>query len=367
MLKRALSFGGDVRSWVRGEEKDPELQEARPSQFESKRPSFYNEGGGGIKAEPKRPLFYNEGNEGIKTESKRPSFYKKAADTIQANSAGNTQAKRPKFYDDVPHRDSSSLNPSGVNTSQSKRPSFYDEIPSRNNTRRPNTTHQPEQKRALYRPPQIDPIRERLEKKIRAAGGALSRGGGAQQSQPYSSQTQSNSSQRNRTDIYQDSTKLAAGQRKRIESFPNHSLDGPQRNRLGPGLGIKAEFNQAPPKAASIDDKLSKKIRGMGGRDRVGSFKNEGLTPVQRQQTKVQSAGPRKRTIELSDEQKRVINLTVNKGRSIFFTGDAGTGKSYLLREIITLLRKKLSRDQSMSLSNFFFSCCHCSDWHCGV
>jgi ATP-dependent DNA helicase PIF1 len=43
----------------------------------------------------------------------------------------------------------------------------------------------------------------------------------------------------------------------------------------------------------------------------------------------------------LSDEQQLVLNMVVEKQKSIFFTGSAGTGKSVLLREIIAALRKK--------------------------
>lgn len=47
----------------------------------------------------------------------------------------------------------------------------------------------------------------------------------------------------------------------------------------------------------------------------------------------------------LSDEQKRVLNLVVEDQKSVFFTGSAGTGKSVLMREIITDLRKKYRRE----------------------
>ncbi|CAD6506085.1 BgTH12-07016 [Blumeria graminis f. sp. triticale] len=47
----------------------------------------------------------------------------------------------------------------------------------------------------------------------------------------------------------------------------------------------------------------------------------------------------------LSEEQKRVLNLVVNKSKSVFFTGSAGTGKSILMRAIITELKKKYCRE----------------------
>lgn len=47
----------------------------------------------------------------------------------------------------------------------------------------------------------------------------------------------------------------------------------------------------------------------------------------------------------LSEEQQHVLDLVVEKKKSVFFTGSAGTGKSVLLREIITSLRKKYARE----------------------
>ncbi|KAJ5120341.1 uncharacterized protein N7515_009729 [Penicillium bovifimosum] len=43
----------------------------------------------------------------------------------------------------------------------------------------------------------------------------------------------------------------------------------------------------------------------------------------------------------LSDEQKAVLEAVVDRGKSMFFTGSAGTGKSVLMREIISKLRQK--------------------------
>lgn len=43
----------------------------------------------------------------------------------------------------------------------------------------------------------------------------------------------------------------------------------------------------------------------------------------------------------LSKEQKVVHDRVVNHGKSMFFTGSAGTGKSVVLREIIKGLRSK--------------------------
>ena len=49
--------------------------------------------------------------------------------------------------------------------------------------------------------------------------------------------------------------------------------------------------------------------------------------------------------IFLSEEQKKVFSLVVEERKSVFFTGSAGTGKSVLMREIISHLRTKYIRE----------------------
>ena len=48
--------------------------------------------------------------------------------------------------------------------------------------------------------------------------------------------------------------------------------------------------------------------------------------------------GQQPERIQLSDEQRQVLDMVKN-GKSVFFTGSAGCGKSVLLREIISYLR----------------------------
>lgn len=47
----------------------------------------------------------------------------------------------------------------------------------------------------------------------------------------------------------------------------------------------------------------------------------------------------------LSHEQRKVLDLIVDNKKSVFFTGSAGTGKSVLLRETITVLRQKFQKE----------------------
>lgn len=49
--------------------------------------------------------------------------------------------------------------------------------------------------------------------------------------------------------------------------------------------------------------------------------------------------------IFLSEEQKGVLTAVVDEGKSIFFTGSAGTGKSVLMKSIITKLRTKYTKE----------------------
>lgn len=48
----------------------------------------------------------------------------------------------------------------------------------------------------------------------------------------------------------------------------------------------------------------------------------------------------------LSQQQRYVHDLVCQQGKSVFFTGSAGTGKSVLLREIIKVLKKKYEKRQ---------------------
>ena len=50
--------------------------------------------------------------------------------------------------------------------------------------------------------------------------------------------------------------------------------------------------------------------------------------------------------LALSTEQRHILDLIVDQKKSVFFTGSAGTGKSVLLREIISVLRKRNAKQQ---------------------
>ncbi|KAM9952552.1 hypothetical protein ACTFIR_007606 [Dictyostelium discoideum] len=43
----------------------------------------------------------------------------------------------------------------------------------------------------------------------------------------------------------------------------------------------------------------------------------------------------------LTSEQQKIVNLIVDGGKNVFFTGSAGTGKSFVLKHLVSKLRKK--------------------------
>ncbi|KAI1792662.1 PIF1-like helicase-domain-containing protein [Ganoderma leucocontextum] len=52
--------------------------------------------------------------------------------------------------------------------------------------------------------------------------------------------------------------------------------------------------------------------------------------------------------VALNTEQRRVLQMVVDEGKNVFFTGPAGSGKSLLLRAIIAGLKKKYSKNQAV-------------------
>jgi ATP-dependent DNA helicase PIF1 len=68
---------------------------------------------------------------------------------------------------------------------------------------------------------------------------------------------------------------------------------------------------------------------------------SDGVTGDGLQGESSKSLKPRSDSIALSSEQHYVVDLVVDKGQSVFFTGPAGTGKSVLMRAIINELKSK--------------------------
>ncbi|RDA91066.1 hypothetical protein CP533_3048 [Ophiocordyceps camponoti-saundersi (nom. inval.)] len=99
------------------------------------------------------------------------------------------------------------------------------------------------------------------------------------------------------------------------------------------GASKTAAFWDSLPDAADKPKKLSKGQRDQLISDVRGLVEEQTPTPAK--------AVP----ITLSSEQLHVLDLVVNKGKSVFFTGPAGTGKSVLMKAIIRKLKEKYRRD----------------------
>ncbi|ORX44187.1 hypothetical protein BCR36DRAFT_130358 [Piromyces finnis] len=79
----------------------------------------------------------------------------------------------------------------------------------------------------------------------------------------------------------------------------------------------------------------------MSVNERKRKFFNEEGNNENNIETKIKFSTPppqKSMKIELSEKQKRVLNSVLN-GKSVFFTGAAGTGKSLLLNYIINRLK----------------------------
>lgn len=66
---------------------------------------------------------------------------------------------------------------------------------------------------------------------------------------------------------------------------------------------------------------------------------------VEDMQHAVKSYTVKQSAISLSNEQEHVKELVCNMGKSVFFTGPAGTGKSVLMRAIVQEMKKKYAKD----------------------
>lgn len=105
----------------------------------------------------------------------------------------------------------------------------------------------------------------------------------------------------------------------------------------------------------------------MSGRDKAASAMSDMLqkaTSIRQRPTPSISRTPSDRTVQsftptdaprpgldrlpepfLSDEQKTVMKVVIEEGKSVFFTGSAGTGKSVLMRAIIAQFRHKYRKE----------------------
>ena len=100
----------------------------------------------------------------------------------------------------------------------------------------------------------------------------------------------------------------------------------------------KAPWNMSGSALKSEQQKLRQKANQ--GKKMKDSNEGDGL-PLAKAKKNRKGGKP----IVLSEEQSKVLYLVTERGKSVFFTGSAGTGKSVLMREIIRHLRDKYSKE----------------------
>lgn len=134
-------------------------------------------------------------------------------------------------------------------------------------------------------------------------------------------------------------------------SSPPSHFQPPPKPRTLPWL---KEVKEEPPrdkKSSLITPKRSKPAEPW---NKTASAIKEEQKELRREYKKSQTAAdgaPKQKSnakvpkVFLSDEQLHVVEAVVDQGKSIFFTGSAGTGKSVLMREIIKKLREKYKRE----------------------
>lgn len=129
-------------------------------------------------------------------------------------------------------------------------------------------------------------------------------------------------------------------------SPPSHMLPPPKRRTL-PWLkneGEEAKNEPVTPARSKPAYPWNKTMSAVKEEQKELRRQNKKRQQVEGK-TRVHQPRQRVASLFLSDEQRGVLEAVVDKGKSIFFTGSAGTGKSVLMREIIKKLRDKYRRE----------------------
>lgn len=120
----------------------------------------------------------------------------------------------------------------------------------------------------------------------------------------------------------------------------------PQRGGIPEPLADFEPFVESPSQLWKENREPSAKRTKMGS----GSTLFDLVGPPKKELSRTLSTGPTAPVapenratakVFLSPEQQRILEAVVTHGRSVFFTGSAGAGKSHLLRQIIQDLRRK--------------------------
>lgn len=120
--------------------------------------------------------------------------------------------------------------------------------------------------------------------------------------------------------------KLPWGQEDRSSTYSNPITPAPTRK---PSTKAEMPWNKT---ASTVKDEQKELRRMNKKRSTAADYK------LSKPQARVAS-------LFLSEEQKAVLDAVVDRQKSIFFTGSAGTGKSVLMREIIKKLRDKYRKE----------------------
>lgn len=108
---------------------------------------------------------------------------------------------------------------------------------------------------------------------------------------------------------------------------PPKGLSGIERKRVGGASPLSQKLTAKRQNSAPWEIKSAARYRPLARPTGIASLRSS----QQQQQTFEQSL--------LSPEQDRVLRLILEENQNVFFSGAAGTGKSYLLRMIISKLR----------------------------
>lgn len=133
-------------------------------------------------------------------------------------------------------------------------------------------------------------------------------------------------------------------------SSPPAHFQPPPKPRSLPWLKETKEEYQQPPKKSLATPKRQKPAEfwnksASAIKDEQKELRRESKKPQNDDAAPKPKTNPRVPGVFLSGEQKAVVEAVVDRGKSIFFTGSAGTGKSVLMREIIKKLRIKYKRE----------------------
>ncbi|KAJ5713096.1 uncharacterized protein N7483_010277 [Penicillium malachiteum] len=130
-------------------------------------------------------------------------------------------------------------------------------------------------------------------------------------------------------------------------SSPPSHFQAPPKARTLPWLQAKEPASFVTPKRTKSTDIWNKSASAIKEEQKElrREYKKTQMDAMQETAASHSKPSQSLPTTVLSDEQNAVLEAVVDRSKSIFFTGSAGTGKSVLMREIIKKLRIKYKRE----------------------